>query len=168
MSLHNLIPYKASCFHLSVFFFLKRLIKRQCKCASLEQKSDEMIQWFFMHLSVKNQVEIKSAAGRLFEACEKVARGTQTILQPVTFGEVSFCVLCLFALFKKFFSKSEDRNQRQKRGKNEKAPIKAKNVLFCNCNVVNVVLYEYVFLPFSTPKSQMEHFLAFGSPNRGL
>lgn len=121
-------------------------------------KSDEMTHWFFVHLSVKNQggnqVSSWKIVWSMWRSCQRNAN-----YPPANDFWWGLLLFCLFALFKKFFSKSEDRNQSETNvGKNEKAPIKAKNVLFCNCNVVNVVLYEYVFLPFSTPKSQMEHF----------
>lgn len=40
VDLHILIPYEASCYHLSVLFFLRKTNQkaRWCKCASLEQK----------------------------------------------------------------------------------------------------------------------------------
>jgi len=53
-------------------------------------------------------------------------------------------------------------------GRKKKTLIKGKSVVFWNYNVVNVVLYEYVFLPFSTPNTKEPNgaFVLFGSPHR--
>lgn len=104
--------------------------------------------------------------------------------QAMTLGEGFF--FCSFAFFKikKVFSKlfliaikprlssSVWRTERaiRSKGKKRKSSYQGSNVIFWNYNVVNVVLYEYVFLPFPTPNTKEPNgaFLACGSPKRGL
>lgn len=88
----------------SFFFFFSKTNQRLgcCNCASLKQKIMKGVTKFLC-LSVKrNQVDFKSATGRLFEDFRKVARGKQAIPQPTTLS--IFCTLVLFFKLMHFFS----------------------------------------------------------------
>lgn len=156
-----------------------------CICASLEQKKYEMSHWVSVHLLVKrnllHQVEIKSAAGRLSEACEKLPGESR--LSPSRWLLVK-CFVCLL-IFLKFFFSSEPfliaikprlssliwRRKRAIRSKRGKKKVK-KLLTRVKCNFSEIImllmlyLNGYMSLPFSTPNTKEPTILAFGSPNR--